>query len=136
MLMKCGRYPNIHDKGKKLIWKPYISENNQSIKDLLKYAYKSKNGKPLFDYIFIQPSLYYSSGKSENYGMFESVFNEVVQYNIDNCNNTKYSKVGMQIEFDMGLVTGRNDASNTATSLQKRQFLNAYLKKVKTLKAK
>jgi len=60
----------------------------------------------------------------------------VLEYNIANKNNDKeHTKVGMQIEFDMGLVTGRNDASNTATFLQKRQFFEAYLKKVETLKA-
>lgn len=60
----------------------------------------------------------------------------MLEYNIANKNNDKeHTKVGMQIEFDMGLVTGRNDASNTATFLQKRQFFEAYLKKVETLKA-
>lgn len=115
----------IHGKDKKLIWKPYISINN-SLKKLVSYADEN-----IFDYIFIQPGLYFSSGTQGDYSKLNDVFNEVIKYN---ANPTSFTKIGMQIEFDMGLVTGRNDASNTANSLQKRQMLNAYLDKLSYLK--
>lgn len=120
----------IHDKGKKLIWIPYFTDNEMLDGVLDKADKIDSKGNPLFDIIIIQPGAFYN-------GVYNNL-NEVLM-RIKNYKGK--TKLGMEIEFDMGLVTGRRDYDwrgrefdTLLTSTEKRNLLSAYLTIFDTLK--
>ena len=128
----------IHQLDKQLIWIPYYTRQER-LDDIFSKAQETvsynKNGEqitsPLFDVIIIQPGTYYEG----EYGKIDQVFDRVNEY-VNNTQNTSKTRVGMEMEFDMGLVTGRRTESwDKYTPLRKRQLFNAYLGKLDSLKS-
>lgn len=121
----------MYEQHKKLIWMPYVTDT-RSAKELVGYADKTNwYGKPLFDVIIIQPGEYYG-GKPE---VLQEVFAEVEDYN---RNPTSATKIGFEMEFDMGLVTGRWDREEGKRMEpgKKREVFLKYLAKFNELTAK
>ena len=109
-----------HEQGKKLIWIPYVTRERPA-EDLVAYANeKDWYGNPLFDIIIIQPGGFYGGV------LMDQVFAEVKKYN---ANPTSTTKVGFEMEFDMGLVTGRADISDQKymDPARKREVFRAYI---------
>lgn len=117
---------------RKLIWKPYISDANRNAKKIVGYANKKYgDGNALFDVIMIQSGYYFGQDKSR----VDEIMAEIRDYN----NNPKSAtRLGMQIEFDMGVVTGRSDVTSQVyrqlDPLEKRRRLNETLDLVDELK--
>lgn len=123
----------IHGEGKKLVWIPYVSDNRPIQTIIYEYAYQTISGRtdtnkvvpegtPLFDFIIVQPGTYYN-GKTEHVDDFKKVIREYYT----NPEKAPVARVGFEMEFDMGVVTGRQRTGDQFTPLQKRDFLNQYL---------
>ena len=107
-----------YEKGKKLIWIPYVTET-RSAYDLTEYAtIQNFYGKPIFDVIIIQPGGFYGGD------FMDQVFDAVREYNEA---PTSATRIGMEMEFDMGLVTGRQDADISMDPARKRAVFRAYI---------
>ena len=88
-------------------------------------------GNPLFDVIIIQPGEFYG-GTNER---FKRVFDAVSEYNSAPTSSTK---VGFEMELDMGLVTGRwdRDPNKRMNPQKKREVFKKYLNKFNELTKK
>ena len=139
----------IHEwRGKALLWIPYyhlpVYENDELIAgdaDLEDYFNRVKwvanmthdcgwGSRPLFDTILLQPGTFYYNGglnREDIFGLTDRIngWNEKRNWN--------QTMLGLQFEFDMGLVTGRDDPGYTLDANVKRQRLNDYFSAVKRL---
>lgn len=114
----------IHSRGKELIWIPYYTGDLDVLTDKIDNVDSYNN--PLFDVAVVQSNSFYGASVDK----IEAIFGWVSENNGRLANGTR---IGLEMEYDMGLVTGRKDDPNTA--LQKRQILNAYLAKLDALQA-
>ena len=120
---------------RKLIWIPYIDRKERPIDKLVdEYPnLKDSAGNPLFDVIIIQPgNFYYRDNYENNY--LGKLRNEIIDYYDTYDGST--SKVGIEMEFDMGVVTGRRIGTEKMDYLLKRQILIDYLNVFDELKGK
>ena len=124
---------SVHEKGLDLIWIPYHSDI-QTLEDILDVAELN-----IFDAIMIQPGVYFSGAAANEEqqptaDIYTPWLNEL-KTSVQNYNqNAGRTKVGVEFEFDMGMVTGRmntNDTNltilNKATSETKRMYFKLYL---------
>ena len=122
---------NSKGEQKKLIWIPYVSKNRPIQTIIDEYAYETisgltetnkvvPEGTPLFDFIIVQPGTYYN-GKDK----YEEFVGAIKDYYKNP--KTVVARVGFEMEFDMGVVTGRKRTNDQFTPLEKRRFLNQYL---------
>lgn len=116
----------IHGQGKKMIWIPYIDEESRTIKDIIeKYALAGDDENPLFDTIIIQPGAFYNNKKYlEGVDYLEEIKQAIMNYD----NKNARTKLGIEMEFDMGVVTGRRNGNIYMTYLDKRRVLIDYLR--------
>lgn len=114
---------HVHQRDKEIIWIPYFS-NDEQLFEIEKFIGESRNGRELFDKIIIQPGAFYAKS-SEN---IEKIMKVVKSYSGENSSK----RVGIEMEFDMGLVTGRKD--NNMDILNKRTILQEYLNNLYKLK--
>ena len=125
---------------RKLIWIPYIDDDGERSREELVNEYpnlKDSAGNPLFDVIIIQPGAFYYKDKyknEENESYLELLKNYVLSYYDTYDGST--SKVGIEMEFDMGVVTGRRIGTEKMDYLLKRQILIDYLNVFDELKGK
>ncbi|MBQ7109104.1 MAG: DUF4855 domain-containing protein [Clostridia bacterium] len=113
----------VHKEDKEIIWMPYFSDDKQ-LAEIENYIVEARNGRALFDKIIIQPGAFYGKS-SEN---IEKIMGVVKSYSGEGSSK----RVGLEMEFDMGLVTGRKD--NNMDVFNKRTILQEYLDNLYKLK--
>lgn len=127
-----SEYIKAKGSDKQLIWIPYMNYdengNNTSIANI-----EEMIDKGFFDTVIIQPGVFYSSFDEK---LANQRFQDVAS--IINYSKGKTTKVGMELEFDMGLITGRTETDNenyitelSVTPEQKQQLFKMYLDAVK-----
>jgi hypothetical protein len=122
---------NRNEWGHKVAYVPYVNAND--IAGSMGFAtdtYVNDSGitKPLFDVAILQPGLFYNG----NWTAFDSIVNYVSRYKA--LNPDSLTQVGIEFEFDMGLVTGRGDVGPWIPA-DKKIFFNAYLNRIMPLMA-
>lgn len=115
----------MHSKGKNVLWIPYY-DDNKKLEKIQTYARKSfPDGTPLIDTIIIQPGAFYGKDVKS----IDEVKDVVSKFNND---PDVLTRVGIEMEFDMGLVTGRKDGDMGIHD--KRKVLQEYLNTLPELK--
>ncbi len=115
----------MHGKGKSVLCIPYY-DSYEKLEKIQAYARKSfLDGRPLIDTIIIQPGAFYGKDVKN--------INDVKDV-VSKFNNDPYvlTRVGIEMEFDMGLVTGRKD--DRMGIYDKRRILQEYLNSLPELK--
>jgi len=141
----------IHEqRGKQLLWIPYFGiQPGQSVGDGLNdffarvdFAGNETHGcawgqRPLFDTILLQPGTFYDQTKQGNDGRDAYNIMNAIVFKINEWNRepSKSNRLGIQLEYDMGLVTSRADRNYTVDAAIKRQRLNDYFGAVTRLDA-
>lgn len=128
----------IHEeRGKSLLWIPFYNFGEQLdgyFNRISKVAQKNHTcawgERPLFDTILMQPGTFFYS---VDMGLkAEEIDNLVSGINAWN-NNRKGSVLGLQFEFDMGLVTGRDDPNYSLRNTEKKARLDDYFRAITKL---
>ena len=79
--------------------------------------------RPLFDTIILQPGTYYGENKL---GEYEVKYLAERVKSWDN-NGGHYASIGIELEYDMGMLTGRDDPGYSLRNTQKKERFLAYL---------
>ena len=115
----------MHGNGKNVLWIPYY-DNYEKLEKIQAYARKSfPDGTPIIDTIIIQPGAFYGKDVKS----IDEVKDIVSKFNND---PDVLTRVGIEMEFDMGLVTGRKDGDMGIHD--KRKVLQEYLNTLPELK--
>lgn len=86
--------------------------------------------RPIFDTIILQPGyFFYENGKGLGRNDLPVLANKI---NIWNA-SMPATKIGMELEFDMGVVTGRDDKNYSVRNTEKKERLPDYLKAAELL---
>ena len=125
--------------GKSLLWIPYyhLWEDN----GIDGYFNRVSNiasciwgNRPLLDTILLQPGSFYQDD-GRGVGAIQTITNRIINWNRDQGHKGIYSTLGIQLEFDMGLVTGRSGGNYDLSASYKKDMLKAYLDVVPALRA-
>ncbi len=115
----------MHSKGKKVLWIPYY-DSSEKLEKIQQYARRSfPDATPIIDTIIIQPGAFYGKDVKS----IDEVKDVVSKFNND---PDVLTRVGIEMEFDMGLVTGRKD--DDMGIYDKRKVLQEYLNTLPELK--
>ena len=121
----------MHNRGLQIIWIPYgQSGSDESIDYIRKVAnqYKDWNvnsTRNLFDMIILQPNLFYGAQDPAN-------FDRIINLIYENNQNYQGTRIGIELEFDMGLVTGRGNGTigDGLKPQDKRDIFNIYMSRM------
>ena len=127
----------MHEKrGKPLLWIPYYGEEttDEYFDRISKIAAQThecewdSKYRPLFDTIIMQPGLFYS--EKRYYWEIGALAEKVKRW--DNKGGL-YSTLGLELEYDMSLVTGRDDPDYSLRNDEKKRRFSYYLKHIAPL---
>ncbi|MCL2788247.1 MAG: hypothetical protein FWD59_07105 [Micrococcales bacterium] len=86
--------------------------------------------RPYFSTILLQPGTFYQPDDS---GRRTTAVNDLIKFMNDWNGQGNATKIGIQVELDMGLVTGRSDENMALSSSRKKTRFNDYLSGIKKL---
>ena len=117
----------VHKQGRKLLWIPYFvtQEDLARIKETAVY----------FDKVILQPSTFYLKdtyykGKNKD-GSYKDQLDDSQRWkDIFDLVSTNPVKFGIELEFDMGLVTGRGDRRLPMSPADKKKAFMDYIDKI------
>ncbi len=143
-----------HSMGKSLLWIPYFTNDTEfsNVAYISNYGYytdETGNRRSYIDVLLLQPGYFYSEiGAYQDEAYFDKKMQDIfysVLYQRGIVNGQEVrgetpddfistTRIGVQIEYDMGLITGRlnkdGDVTRHQSSLQKRlrfaEYINRY----------
>ena len=123
------------DRGKPLLWIPYYGTGETAdkyfdrISKIAAQVHDCEWGsRPLFDTIIMQPGLFYSPDR--DFGEIEALVGKINEWDNE---GKPHSTLGLELEYDMSLVTGRDDPGYSLRNYEKKERFFHYLKHIAPL---